>query len=104
MPREDCLVHLSSSAPFEIERGELVFYDVVETDVISRSSVLSCVVEGGGEAELRVSVTASQFRLWLTAVAESDAEFRRRSFVSMCTIIKVPPSPLSTPADTCSKR
>lgn len=99
MPGCDHPVHLSGSAPFEIGCGQIFFYDVIESDAMSRSSVLSCVAEGGGEAKLPQSVTVSEFRKWLTAVTDSDVVYRNRSFASMCTIVKVAPaSPCSSPS------
>lgn len=89
MPGLEHDVHLSRSAPFHIDGGQLFFYDVIHSEIMSRSSVLSCVAEGGGEAKLPSSVTVSDFRMWLTAVTDGDTVFRSRSFVSICAIIKV---------------
>ena len=55
-----------SSAP-AVSPGALVFYDVVNPDVVSRCSVLSCIAEAGGEGKLPDAVTLSDFRTWMTA-------------------------------------
>ena len=89
MPGFDHPVYFSRSAPFDIHRGHLVFYDVVERDVMSRSSVLSCIAEADGEATLPDSVTLSDFKYWIAAVSEEDAVFRYRPFKFMCILIKV---------------
>lgn len=82
-------VHFSRSAPFDVEVGQLMFYDVIEPAIMARSSVLSCIAEADGEATLPGSVTVSEFRKWAVAVADSDGVIRRRPFGSMCRIIKV---------------
>lgn len=85
-------MHLSRSAPFAINCGQLYFYDVIDSDIMSRSSVLSCVAEGAGDAKLPDSITVSDFRKWLTAVTDGDATFRSRSFIYMCCVLKVAPT------------
>ena len=91
MPGCEPPVHFSRSAPFNVEPGQLMFYDVIGPAVMARSSVLSCIAEADGAATLPGSVTVSEFRKWAAAVSDSDAVFRSRPFASMCTIIKVAP-------------
>lgn len=88
MPGVDHPVHFARTAPFDVTTGQLVFYDVVLCDVMSRSSVLSCIAEADGEAKLPDSVTLSEFKSWISAVSESDFIFQTRSFDFMCTAIK----------------
>lgn len=85
-------VHFSRSAPFQVDCDQLIFYDVIERSVVSRSSVLACVAEAGGKAKLPDSITVSDFKHWLAAATDSDLHFRSRSFTCKCTVIKVAPT------------
>ena len=85
-------VYFSRSAPFHVNSGQLTFYDVIDSDVMARSSVLSCIAEAGGQAKLSDDITVSDFRKWIAAVADDDLTFQRRPFPSMCAIIKVAPA------------
>lgn len=93
-------VYLAQSAPFDVDPGQLIFYDVIEPCVVARSSVLSCVAGADGEAKLPESVTVSDFRKWLCTVADSDDTFQSRPLAYMCAIIKVVPRSRSPPRPT----
>lgn len=76
--------------------GELVTHldgvtRVVPAGVLSRSSVLSCIAEAGGNASLP-AVTTSEFKCWLhiaklEAFAEDAAD--TLNFSTLCTFLKV---------------
>lgn len=82
-------VHLTQTAPVAISPGELLFYDIVDAKSVSRSSVLSCIAEAGGDASLPHAVNVSQFRAWLTACAASQEDKKLIPFSDLCTVVKV---------------
>lgn len=79
------------SSPPDTSPGSLVFYDVVDCDVVSRCSVLSCIAEAGGEARLPEAVTVSDFRTWLSAVppGAQNRDLTKLDLSTMCTAAKV---------------
>lgn len=84
-------VYFSRSAPFDVNSGLLIFYDVVEPGVMARSDVLSCIAVGDPEAKLPESITVSDFRNWVHAVTDSEAIIQSRPLVYVLAIVKVVP-------------
>lgn len=74
------------STPLEASNSGLIFENFVKSDVMSRSSVLSCIAEAGGDAKLPEAVNVSEFRTWMKAVEASDADI---SFEDICIVGKV---------------
>lgn len=86
-------VFLTRSARLDENSGQLVFYNVIDSNIVSRSSVLSSIVEAGGEAGLPGSVTLRQLKTWMAAI-RADREFLATwSCASVCTAMKVRPWP-----------
>lgn len=75
------------STPLEASNSGLIFENFVKSDVMSRSSVLSCIAEAGGDAKLPEAVNVSEFRTWMKAVPwnveASDADI---SFEDICIV------------------
>lgn len=63
----DSPVCLTPSSPLALPPGALVFYDVVDPHIVSRSRVLLCIAEAGGDARLPDAVTVSDFKIWMAA-------------------------------------
>lgn len=82
-------MHLTQTAPFTISPGELIVYDVVDAKTVSRSSVLSCITDAGGDARLPEAVSVPEFRAWVTACAASKEDRMLTPFPTLCTILKV---------------
>lgn len=70
MPAPGCVrpVCFTRSAPFDICPGQLVLYEVIDTNVTSRCSVLSTIAEAGGEARLPDAITLADFQIWIAFV------------------------------------
>lgn len=80
---------MTRTPPFHVESGQLVFYDVIDTHITSRSSVLSCILEAGGDATLPEAIRLLEFKIWITA-AQTDRYGRQSmKFESICTALKV---------------
>lgn len=85
-------VFLTRSAPFSVCSDHLVFYDVVGPSVISRSSVLSSVLEAGGDVQLPESVTLENFKAYISytwAIQVASCSFSGLTFPAMCGVIQV---------------
>lgn len=82
-------VCLTRSAPFTVDSDHLVFYDVIGPSIISQSSVLSSLVEAGGEAKLPESVSIDDFRTYIQAAQGDPWMFSSLAFASMCRVIQV---------------
>lgn len=87
----DSPVTFTPSSALGVSPGALVFYDVVDPDIVSRCSVLSCIAEAGGEAKLPDAVTLSDFRTWMMAVPWQPCGNKDNvlSFHTMCIAAKV---------------
>lgn len=89
MPGVGQPVCLTRSAPFHVDTHQLVFYDVIDASITCRSSVLSTIADAGGDARLPDSITLSDFKQWVSAVAERDESVRSKPFSFLCTVAKV---------------
>lgn len=94
----DAPVCLTRSAPHEGFSGQLVFYDVVESSTISKSSVLSCIAEAGGEVVLPDSIRLPEFRTWIAATNANQAVIDVMPITSICTVLKVRHAPKAIPS------
>ena len=89
MPGLDSPVCFARAAPFNVSSRQLVFYDVIDVNITSKCSVLSCIAEGGGEARLPDAITLSDFKQWMSAVEDTTEDGGERSFPSICILAKV---------------
>lgn len=85
----DAPVCLTRSAPLDVGSGQLIFYDVIDTDTVSRSGVLSCIAEAGGEVVLPNTISLPDFRFWLTATTVNSTMLHMLPFASICVVLKV---------------
>lgn len=85
----DVPVCLAGSAPFKVQTKQLVFYDVIDVNITSKSSVLACIAESGGEARLPDAISLSDFKQWMSAVDGTSKDVRKESFSFICTVAKV---------------
>lgn len=86
---EDTCVRLTHSSSQSDSVGSLVFVDTVEPSIVSRCSVLSCISEAGGDADLPESVSVSNFRLWIACSGLQYSECRHLLFSTICRVLKV---------------
>lgn len=82
--------YFTCSAPSKTASNQLFFYNVVKENVISRSSVLSCIVEAGGGTRLPDAITVASFKKWSAAVEGTKEDVMSRPFSFVCTVLKVP--------------
>lgn len=82
-------VCLTSSAPVEAFSGQLVFYDVIEPSTVSRSGVLSCIAEAGGDVVLPDAIRLPEFRTWVAATNADRGTVDAMAFTSICIVLKV---------------
>lgn len=85
----DAPVCLTRSAPLDSYSGHLLFYDVIEPSSVSRSGVLSCIAEAGGEVVLPDAIRLPEFRAWVAATNADRAAVDVMAFTSICTVLKV---------------
>ena len=86
-----CPVHLTQTAPLTTSPDDLISCNIVDVDTVSRSSVLSCIAEAGGDARLPEAVTVAEFKAWVSAGAASKQHVIHTPFSTLCTIVKVCP-------------
>lgn len=82
-------VHVTQTAPVTISPGELSFYDVIDAKIVSRSGVLLCIAEAGGDAKLPEAVSTSEFRAWVAACAASNEDKKCIPLTMLSKIIPV---------------
>lgn len=82
-------VYLTQSAPDAAYAGRIVLYDVVHPDVVSRSGVLSSIVEAGGDVKLPDTVNLSEFKAWCIATTSNKEDLKSLELGRMCTMLKV---------------
>lgn len=85
----DAPVCLTRAAPHGAYAGQLLFYDVIDESTVSRSGVLSCIAEAGGEVVLPDAIRLPEFRTWVAATNADKAALDLMSFTSICTVLKV---------------
>ena len=75
------------------ERGTedrlLLDNEVIGHDVVSRSSVLMCVLQAGGDAEIPRPVTVSSFHQWCTTRPQEPLKLRCMSVLEIITVLQV---------------
>lgn len=88
--KEPAPVRLTPTAPANHDLGYLKVFKVHKDDV-SRSNVLSCVVQAGGDAVLPGAISLTEFNTWLTWSMSTVDEGRLEIpyFQLVCTVLKV---------------
>lgn len=82
---------LARSAPAAVYAGHLLFYDVVPPSAVSRSSVLSSIIDSSGEARLPEIVTLSEFKVWVNSATDAMDLSQAHDLEHACTVLKVGP-------------
>ena len=61
----------------------------VSPEVVPRCSVLSCIAESAGEAQLPWSVTISDFEIWNACNSLEPIDCKKFDFQTLCTLMMV---------------
>lgn len=77
MPGLDIPVCFARAAPFNVSSRQLVFYDVIDVELTSKCSVLSCIAKVGGAGRLPDAITLSDFKQWMAAVEDTRGDVRK---------------------------
>lgn len=91
MPCIDGPVCLTRSAPDDSYAGQLLLFDVVPPNVVSRSGVLSSIAEASGDASLTLPdfVTLAEFRTWSNTIRDAEDIPGCKDMVHACLVLKV---------------
>lgn len=82
-------VWFTRPAHLDVAPGALFVCEIVDPEVVSRCSVLSCIAEAGGEAKLPDTVNMSEFRTWIMATKGNYNDHESMSFDTISTVLKV---------------